>query len=1638
MPVSEAVGVGLDASTASSAGLTRKNTVKIAASPTKGAMKPLLRQSTSIAKKEDALQVAEVNDDMDDDEPKRFTSTPFKKKIVGDLFGVTEEMHKNDGLDGLMYRSRVQSTEIEALRAIGKGEARETVDHKEKKTSSVSDDISVFDDNSEDEPEQLESMNSRQQLAMTIRNWTTIPENDSHIIDEGAVHALIGLASMDDNFIKKCCARALNQLASRESNRERLLALGAATGVVQISMSARVWKIAKLCAQTLCSFSMYSGGEAVMAGEGAILALVVLLGLKGHRLLPVCSQALYNLTCIKEHFKGVERTVKAFLAMPSSVTDTSLWFLKSLVNCCRFSWIRMRVIEDGALPGVAAIIPTLHERPADNRDEIVYLIAVAIRLLSESSGCRIELIAKGALDILRGITPHCTNRSRCMTIKALYNIIQHPLNNTHFEISATIAVDLAMSCSNRDPVVMELCSACFYAFTAEGLRGNTALANRIMDALPRCLGETAKPLTQYYSVTCAGNIFFMENTDSVKLEMLIEKVISMGDTLTDLEAIEALTVALAKLSQDEFSMNILKRRGLFDMMLRLILQLLAKSGEKYVTAKETSAVAICRIALKIGIDNLSGELKKSIADSLMGLLQCENLGVLESAIGAIRALGDVGICNNDFMVYKDTLFTRLAGIVKMYGDGHQSLCRNCCALFANYSYLAEAHLPLSQDAVMEVLFLTTKSDDKFTRETVAITICNMTVSPEASDRLIKNGVCGIIATLSGATSEEIQHLCAKCICNLSCSEQNQKVIIAHGVLQTVLLIALVRTVEDKTKMLCARAIMNMISDSNIDALKEAGVVRVFASIAAIMNHTTQNQCAQGYLIFSTTKERREDVCSRKPVMQALFLMIKSSSPLCRILVGMTVCNLLSCENSQRAAISAGALQVLKIISTMEYPQLREASARVIINLMQVKSLYPALQRSAPIVPMINYILHHSNTGEPIKSESYIESNPTISGDIFDCAVNSMSCISQAEEFREHIYSAEGVQALIVAVLSGKVKSVATATEVIRTFCLLSYEFDSTSLLIKSQVILALLFLYRRGLVQPKSAEMICLLIRNCSTISSNREELISHGTIYLMRAIQRPMVDRSIAIARSVIIAILEFSHDEDNHEVMVEHGIVELLYNVVFPTLGDRSASDELFPVQPNDAYASFKHNDAYERSAAQAPSQAFPLSSLDIERLSVTFKNLTKTSNVHEQIVNGNFIGILEAFLNGAIEDKSRGDIAEAICCVSSTRSCRQKLVNMQAIPLLLRISKETTNVKTQTSCTVALGYLSEITVVMSGAVSSLLELTVTKEDDYVDGRFKSKGDATEESGALNENKTDATDADYTDATGDASAETSKNNKSKLEADKLGQPKSLRQMIKSGLLNSKNKMILKTGGAVIDGVMVSNSSKADEDLAVGKKKKGPAGALVGRLRSITAFDMNSAESLSREKDGLKTDYSKYSFKIFDNSGSFGVEYGGIAVRHAMHLALPSVVQHNSAPDTSPLLENTEKGAIAERAAGMTKLPVSQEPLEKDIRFLDIDALAALVDQKEKEIEDALQQEAPAPDNTQGRSSPTAIDAEEHLHLGGSSKSKNRKSINSSNKSGGSAKIGIDTKVVTGAGNAWAEKSTPGSSVSRRTTHRL
>jgi len=138
---------------------------------------------------------------------------------------------------GMLYRSRIQ----ESLHKATTLSSREEHSVVGKQGEEVANNFEAIDGSSESDNDVDEHMNSRQRLALTIRNWSVIPENDAYLLREGAVHAIIALAGTDDHRIKQYCASTIFHLSSRATNRKELLSLGAATGVITIAMSVRHW-----------------------------------------------------------------------------------------------------------------------------------------------------------------------------------------------------------------------------------------------------------------------------------------------------------------------------------------------------------------------------------------------------------------------------------------------------------------------------------------------------------------------------------------------------------------------------------------------------------------------------------------------------------------------------------------------------------------------------------------------------------------------------------------------------------------------------------------------------------------------------------------------------------------------------------------------------------------------------------------------------------------------------------------------------------------------------------------------------------------------------------------------------------------------------------------------------------------------------------------------------------------------------------------------------------------------------------------------------------------------------------------------------------------------------------------------------
>lgn len=756
------------------------------------------------------------------------------------------------------------------------------------------------------------------------------------------------------------------------------------------------------------------------------------------------------------------------------------------------------------------------------------------------------------------------------------------------------------------------------------------------------------------------------------------------------------------------------------------------------------------------------------------------------------------------------------------------------------------------------------------------------------------------------------------------------------VLQTILMIALVRSVSPKTKHLCARALLNFTTDENVPALKEAGATRVFAAISGYPAVPIQYICAQGFLLFSATSERRDDLVTRRPVLQALFSMVRSTNARPRILAGMTICNILSCSHSQRAAIHGGALSVFKLVATQDFEELREAAARTIINLGQS----PAIAHSLLQCPLVQILVLIMQTGKAFT---------------FECAVNAISCLSRNPVLHSRMIDEGAVIGLVESILSGRVVTAQCACEVIRCLYMLSYNTERMEVMVtKHHILLAIHMLYKTSLMTAESASMTALLIRNASGCKAALPYIINEGAFLLLRAIVHSSTYCNVAVYRSVIIAILNLSKEKNLHEQIVEQGCMALLLTV---SIG---VPDADFPAA--------LINEALTESGRQAPEEHLSLTFLDVLRITAAIRHLSETPTCREMLAMGKVVHIFRSFMdNNQLDEDSRREIAHAMQAIAGSKACEAILVSHKSSELLLGICKASSHMDIQTACSMALGQISELTKVEEGTVASLLMLTLEKE--AVENAEADDIASALRSGILAHGIRSAHEptavAQSSKATTPGAREAGSH------------AKSLRRMIKDGIASGKVTMALQsmpeqvaepvkvaTDGAsdssgshlLEDGIKsmqkvvlkearaaaVVEQSTISEERAAPKlgftsKKASLKGFLGGStkikevVQRLTAFDMTSKESIQREPESFIANYEKYSYKTFQIGST--VESGGVATRMDIDQELPSV--------------SVEKRVMQgrDRSNELTKLAASMESLPKDTQI--ITSFPAVVDPK-------------------------------------------------------------------------------------------
>ena len=310
------------------------------------------------------------------------------------------------------------------------------------------------------------------------------------------------------------------------------------------------------------------------------------------------------------------------------------------------------------------------------------------------------------------------------------------------------------------------------------------------------------------------------------------------------------------------------------------------------------------------------------------------------------------------------------------------------------------------------------------------------------------------------------------------------------------------------------------------------------------------------------------------------------------------------------------------------------------------------------------------------------------------------------------------------------------------------------------------------------------------------------------------------------------------------------------------------------------------------------------------------------------------------------ARTEVATALANLSASKLCRVQLVQQNSAELLIALSQKA-DVNTQSQCALALGYLSELTKINDGIVSSLLTLSISlEESNAVPGQVST--DAATSS--LIHGRRVGAGADATGGGGgggtamqaDAQALLSQLQAQNASASGAGG---------AGAAVAGTGANLQTLSSLLKGVLL-DKTKYDQYIAAleeNNKKNmdanrfvapaaGAAGAAgigtvssassVGsdplngsQFRTATKLNVDASHAgqiAEEEANVLRCHYDRYKLDRAESHDCYESESGGMSMKLLMELPLPGIPANR---DLDPL----------DRHAELTKMKISQEPLPKD-----------------------------------------------------------------------------------------------------------
>lgn len=695
------------------------------------------------------------------------------------------------------------------------------------------------------------NLDAKRKFCISLATLSSKPNKRIAIVQEGAIAALLDMSTIKDNIIERCCSTAFAYLSLESSLRGKMLEEGVFTTLTALgnSVSKQVKAFATIA---MCNLTCEAGFESKLLKEGAAVTMLH-IALSCHELLDNCLRTLLNLSCIPDKFARVEDITEAimyYVGYNLSLEQDEL-IMCTITNLSSLRNNQLRIVEDGCLKFVDRFIKSTNAK-------LRLMASQVIRNLSTDYRTRGKLIENNIISTLITMSKDLDESVKTECVRTFYNLAKDA--NCRYKIvqeeTGSVGVIIRMSMDNFSKVELGQTSARMLRVLSSA---SVTVPLLVRKGIVRALRSLLRTNDIIIQQNCSEAICYLFQLSSVLGQIIeegaVDVLVTLAKTTSDSVTAEWCSFAIYHLAINVKCPAFLIERDI----LPCVIKLCQNDSEK---TKYFSSVALAYIT------NLKS-VKASDSIPLLVKMLYTDCDVRTKSTCASALYNMVDVDENCYLMLEEGI---LVPVVQLITSENMQTKMKCAAILSRLSLHKNYYVQFAAEGVLRVLLELSSVDHILTQRRVVIAISNLSQNQGLRLLLLELKPIPYIISLASKRDENLRRGCASIVCNLACEVGNEKSIVDAGIVPILLIIAMITSDQVSCKIICVKAIINLMADKSLyKVMVKEGVIWGISTLALCDNDELLWLCAKALYNISCdfAKEMLQSQTTIKMVMKLI-------------------------------------------------------------------------------------------------------------------------------------------------------------------------------------------------------------------------------------------------------------------------------------------------------------------------------------------------------------------------------------------------------------------------------------------------------------------------------------------------------------------------------------------------------------------------------------------------------------------------------------------------------------------------------------------------------------------------------------------------------------------------------------------------